>query len=260
MLLATGTTGSVGKHLLGAIAVKSRLEDSLESTTREFLELKPTVIIHLAGITSVRLIEENQDLSFRLNIGGALRTMEAFARAGGQRFIFASTGHVYGKTTPNRYARESDKPEPHSIYAKHKLLAETKLSQRAQELGIKLVVARIFSVFGVDMANHYLASKVFKETRSSVGNTEYSKIENGGDIRDFLEPFEVARRLELIAKTKRIDQQIQILNICTGVPTSVKQKVLLSNPNWPEDKISTNFSSLPHLVGSPELARQILGI
>ena len=60
MLLATGTTGSVGKHLLGAIAVKSRLEDNLESTTREFLELKPTVIIHLAGITSVRLIEENQ--------------------------------------------------------------------------------------------------------------------------------------------------------------------------------------------------------
>ena len=122
------------------------------------------------------------------------------------------------------------------------------------------MVARIFSVFGVDMANHYLASKVFKETRTSVGKTEYSTIENGGDIRDFMEPFEVARRLDLIAKTKRIDQQIQILNICTGVPTSVKQKVLIANPNWPEDKINTNFSSLPHLVGSPELARQILGV
>jgi len=260
MLIATGTTGSIGKHLLGAVAVKSRLEDSLESIAKEFLKLKPTVIIHLGGVTSVKLIEENQDLSLRLNVGGALRMMESFAKTGGQKFIFASTGHVYGETTPGHSAQEDDKPSPKSIYAKHKLLAESELSERAQELGIKLVIARIFSVFGDDMANHYFATRVFKETRSSAGMAKYSKIENGGDIRDFIEPFEVAQRLELIAKTKRIDEQVQILNICTGVPTSVKQKVLGTNPNWPEDKISTNFSSLPHLVGSPELARRILGM
>ena len=260
MLLATGTSGSIGKHLFEAVAVKSRLEDSIESMANEFLGLRPTVFIHLAGITAIRRIQESQDLSLRLNVGGALRMMEAFAKSGGQKFIFASTGHVYGRTTPNRYAQENDRPAPTSVYAEHKLLAEIQLTEKAQELGINLINARIFSVFGNDMANHYLATRVFDDTRTSAGIAGYSMIENGGDIRDFMEPYEVAKRLELIAKTKRVGHQIQILNICTGIPTSVKQKVLITNPNWPEEKISTTFSSLPHLVGSPELARQILGI
>ena len=259
-LLASGTTGSIGKHLVDAYAVKSRLEDSTENILNEFTELSPSVFIHLAGVTSIKLIKEYNDLSLRLNVNGALRMMEAFAKSGGKRFIFASTGHVYGATDSNRFAREIDATEPISIYAKHKLLAETKLTEKAKELGINLVIARIFSVFGRDMAEHYLATKILKDIGLQPNTEEYPVIENGSDVRDFLEPIQVANRLSLIAKTMKISNQIQILNICSGVPITVSQKVLSAHPKWPEDKIKKTFSPLPHLVGSTELSHQILGI
>ncbi len=259
-LLASGTTGSIGKHLVKASPVKSRLEDSTENILDEFMTLSPSVFIHLAGATSIELIKTNGDLSLRLNVNGALRMMEAFAKSGGQKFIFASTGHVYGTTDSNRYARETDPTKPISIYAKHKLLAETKLTEMARELGINLVIARIFSVFGGGMAEHYLATKILSEISFQSNGKEYPVIENGSDVRDFMEPVQVAKRLCLIAETIKLTNQIQILNICSGIPTTVKQKVLNTHPNWPEDKIKKNFSALPHLVGSTDLSHQLLGI
>ena len=258
-LLASGTTGSIGKHLVDVSPVKSRLEDSTENIVDEFMKLSPSVFIHLAGATSIELIKANDDLSLRLNVNGALRMMDAFAKSGGQKFIFASTGHVYGATDSNRYARETDPTEPISIYAKHKLLAETKLTEMARELGINLVIARIFSVFGSGMAEHYLSTKILNEIGLQPNGKGYPVIENGSDVRDFMEPNQVAKRLCLIAETMNITNQIQILNICSGIPITERQKVLNTHPNWPEAKIKKTLSALPHLVGSTDLSHQLLG-
>lgn len=249
-ICASGATGSIGKHLPAIFPFKSRLEEDNASIVGEFELLKPEIFIHLAALTNTNQAIEKRKLSYEINVVGAGKIMEAFAKSGGRRFIFASTSHIYGATNHGTLSSESDEPRPISVYARDKLLAEERLTKLAKVYQIELIIARIFSVFGPDMASHYLASKVYSKKNTRIQNSDFPIIENGADIRDFLSPTEVAGYLNQIALSDSSPNEIEIVNVCSGVAISVEQKILAVVPNWPRNRIQSSNSKVPHLVGS----------
>lgn len=257
-IFASGTTGSIGRHLQKVEPFTTRLNEAVGNFESEFKGLNPDAFIHLAAITDIKSAANFEELSYEINVVGATKAMHAFARNGGKRFIFASTGHVYGSTEPGGFALESDTPMPKSVYAKHKLIAEEELSDIALDYGIELVNARIFSVFGENMAEHYLASKIFNAQISSSISTDYPLVKNGLDVRDFLEPVMVANTLYKLATIDIIKSHGETINICSGKPLTVRDRILNEFPNWPEGKIEKNYSETPYLVGSNKKIQKIL--
>ena len=257
-ICASGATGSIGKHLPAIFPFMSRLEEDSASIVGEFELLKPEIFIHLAALTNTNQAIEKRKLSHEINVIGAGKIMEAFAKSGGRRFIFASTSHIYGATNHGTLSSESDEPRPISVYARDKLLAEERLTKLAKAYQIELIIARIFSVFGPDMASHYLASKVYSKENTRIQNSDFPTIENGADIRDFLSPTEVAGHLNQIALSDPSPSKIEIVNVCSGVAISVEQKILEVVPNWPRSRIQSSNSKVPHLVGSTTKLSRLL--
>ena len=258
IICASGTTGSIGRHLQKVEPFKTRLTDVSRNFDSEFKNLRPDVFIHLAAITNSITAPNPEELSYEINVVGAIKAMQAFARNGGRRFIFASSGHVYGATRLGGFALESDTPEPKSVYAKHKLIAEEKLAYIASDYGIELFNARIFSVFGANMAEHYLASKIFGVQKLANSPAVYPLVTNGLDVRDFLEPSAVANILFKLASTDFIKSYGEVINVCSGKPLTVRERILIDFPNWPEVRIERNNSETPYLVGSSTKLKKIL--
>ena len=258
IIFASGTTGSIGRHLQKVEPFKTRLTDAGSNFANEFKDSNAQAFIHLAAITDIESVTNFEELSYEINVVGAIKAMQAFGKNGGRRFIFASTGHIYGSTEPGGIALESDTPRPKSVYAKHKLIAEEKLSSIALDYGIELVNARIFSVFGANMAGHYLASKIFNKQKLSNSSTDYPLVKNGLDVRDFLEPVMVANILYKLAIIDNIESHGETINICSGKPLTVRDRILVDFPNWPEARIGKNNSDTPYLVGSNKKIQTIL--
>ena len=258
IITASGTTGSIGRHLRNVKSLRARLTDDLKNFESEFKHFSSDTYIHLAALTDIGEADEMKELSYAVNVFGAIKMMEAFANSGGKRFILASTGHVYGLTKLGRISLETDIPFPISVYAMHKLFAERQLSDMSRKYGIELIIARIFSVFGPNMAKHYLASKVYGSAELPLESGEFPMIKNGLDVRDFLSPSEVAETLNRLAISKSLTKQVEIINICSGQGQSLGEKIMKVVPRWPQNRIEKSNSNIPFLVGSVTKLRSIL--
>jgi nucleoside-diphosphate-sugar epimerase len=165
-ILVTGATGKVGSHfvprllqhennvrllvrraeqaeafrMLGAETVVGDLNqpESLAATVAGV-----QIVVHLAaffrGTDQERIRTTNED--------GALALTNAALAAGVERFIFASTGHVYGPGL-NRPAREDDPLQPVATYPQSKVAAEQALQElyRTRRLGVRIL--RLGFVYG----------------------------------------------------------------------------------------------------------------
>ena len=108
------------------------------------------------------------------------------------------------------------------------------------------------------MAGHYLASKIFNKQKLSNSSTDYPLVKNGLDVRDFLEPVMVANILYKLAIIDNIESHGETINICSGKPLTVRDRILVDFPNWPEARIGKNNSDTPYLVGSNKKIQTIL--
>ena len=242
MLIATGLSGSIGRHIRG-IDSRIRLLMSLEDmkmtlSSHENIES----ILHLASTTNIRAVASDKDENFEVNVKGSLRLMEAFIANGGKRFYFASTGHVYGPQETARGCLETDLTNPISVYAEQKLMTENLLSELAYKEGIQFTALRIFSVFGKGMAKHYLAGRL----EDLANRNLFEAITCTDDIRDFSSPFEIAMDIQGLIENSSTPK---IINICSGKSMKVKDQIKLYYPNWPDKFLISGRSDMHILVG-----------
>ena len=241
-LFLTGKTGSIGRNINFA----ENLEIDLTHTYKQILlkvnELpKKSTLLHLAGITDHKMIEKDPLLSHQVNVSGSLSLFKAFEANGGKRFIFASTGHVYGNSDFKKVDLNSS-TKPLTEYAKQKLETETMLLNSAQQSSVELIILRIFSIFGPGMSKHYLASRVFE----SISSKQYTSIRNSNDIRDFMDLSKLVEDIKKVVELKRCHT---ILNICSGSEISIRSKILSIDPDWPLHLFDESNSDLPFLAG-----------
>jgi nucleoside-diphosphate-sugar epimerase len=159
MILVVGSSGFIGRSLIALMAARGVPAVAVSRSGGARYEDREAMIaaakgcdaaIMLAGRAHV-LKESEQDPAeafLRANRDLPLAVAEAFAEAGGRRFVFVSSIAVNGVASPGRAFSEADAPAPADDYGRSKLAGEQALARRCAELGLELVVVRPPLVYG----------------------------------------------------------------------------------------------------------------
>ncbi|GAC1324162.1 MAG: hypothetical protein NVSMB13_05120 [Mycobacteriales bacterium] len=111
--------------------------------------VRPAAVFHLAALLGN---ETNADpvLATAVNVVGMGYALDAAARAGVPRFVYASSIAVYGDQPDwgDRVVTEADHGRPAFLYGWHKQLNEATAALYEQERGIRCVGLRISTVYG----------------------------------------------------------------------------------------------------------------
>jgi nucleoside-diphosphate-sugar epimerase len=253
VLYATGTSGTIGRHLSPKVVP---LNIDLGSISR-FASL-PAVssvdtIIHLAGVVGTSAVEKDYDKSYSINVLGTLSLAQYFLQSGANRFIYASTSHVYAKSSCA--INEDYETSPQNSYARQKLEAESLLLELFRGSLEKLCIVRIFSVLDWDVPAFTLGGGIKQLTNP------YSRfvLTNSDDIRDFLTPRFIARTLLSLSNKLTLPT---VLNLCSGTGTKVvdaaSRMLVASGYEIPFSRILKGHSSNPIVVGDNSKLKQIL--
>ena len=108
-------------------------------------------VIHCAVITAGSQREKDDPASIiAVNIQGAVATLLAAARRGVKRFIYPSSGAVYGAAAATNDVMDEDllRPAPSNLYGLSKYAAELILPRVAETQGVALTAARLGVVYG----------------------------------------------------------------------------------------------------------------
>jgi UDP-glucose 4-epimerase len=195
------------------------------ATERVLGDFRPHAVSHHAAQTSVPVSLREPHLDAEINVLGGLSLLEACARAGVLRMVFASTGGaIYGEVPAGTRAAETWAVDPHSQYAIHKHCFEQLLRVYERQYGLKSTTLRYANVYGprqdprgeagvvaIFFANALNGREIRVNARASAGDS--------GCLRDYVFVSDVAR-----ANALAIDGAIPeaVLNVGTGVPTTTR--------------------------------------
>lgn len=155
-ILITGRNGQVGRALMRALPAHADViavgRDECDLTypagiTSYLEELRPDLIINPAAYTAVDKAETERDLAMKVN-AGAPAALAAVAAELGVPIIHYSTDYVFDGNKDGFY-RESDLPNPLSVYGASKLAGEEAVRLRQP----KHVILRVSWVFSADGRN-----------------------------------------------------------------------------------------------------------
>ena len=244
-LLVTGGAGFIGSHFIdlvvglgGQVVVVDDLSSgradnlpahrSVELVKKDFRTCEAQdfagsfdAIVHLAARPSVATSWEQPMQAHESNLSLTLHAITLARELRIKRVIFASSAAVYGKAAEVP-TKESSQTNPSSPYGLQKLTSERYGQLFAGALGLSFVGLRFFNVFGPRQSQSSPYSGVIStflaamQRRLSVNITG-----DGQQTRDFIYVKDVAAALQA-AVTKTPDETPWlVLNIGTGVPTSI---------------------------------------
>ncbi len=243
-LLITGGAGFIGSHFVdlvigrgGQVVVVDDLSGGVNnlSTHRsvEFIEKNFRTceardfaggfdaIVHLAALPSVATSWEQPMQAHELNLSLTLHAIRLASELSIKRVVFASSAAVYG-TSKEVPTKESSQTSPSSPYGLQKLTSERYGQLFAGSLGLSFVGLRFFNVFGPGQSPSSPYSGVISQFLASMRKRLSVNITGDGEqTRDFIYVKDVAAALQ--AAVTKIPGEIPwlVLNIGTGVPTSI---------------------------------------
>jgi dTDP-glucose 4,6-dehydratase len=119
--------------------------------SRALTTMPVEAVIHCAVITAgLRRETDDPGSIVAVNIEGAVATLVAAARSGVKRFVYPSSGAVYGTAAATVDVMDEDalRPAPVNLYALTKFAAETILPRVAETQGVAFTAARLGVVYG----------------------------------------------------------------------------------------------------------------
>ena len=203
----------------------------VDSICRDF---KPDAMIHLAGLVSVVVAQENTLKNFQLNLEATQIVAENARKNGISRVVFSSSASVYGDLAePLVY--ESCSTRPIGMYGAAKLASENLLFGYAASYGMEAVCLRYFNVYGErqDPKNPYsgVISIFLDRFRNGLPVSIFG---DGEQTRDFISVRDVARANRLAATTEAVPSRAY--NICTGRRRSINELVSILGAICPDAK------------------------
>jgi UDP-glucose 4-epimerase len=147
-------------------------------------------VVHLAAVVSVPFSLENPDLTFDVNVKGTRAVLSSCVRRGVRRFIFVSSGSVYG--VPRYLPVDEVHPTgPISPYAVSKLAGE-RCCQEVVRSGLDVVVLRLFNVYGRRQAPGEYSGVITKFLDRAERGQPLVIYGDGSQTRDFVHVSDVA--------------------------------------------------------------------
>jgi dTDP-4-dehydrorhamnose reductase len=190
-IVVTGREGQVVQSLLEKASRRSDLEVialgrpeldlAKPEAVRSVVEaLEPDLVVSAAAYTAVDLAEDEAELAFAVNAGGAQAVAEA-AKACGVPVIHISTDYVFAGDASEPYV-ETDITGPQGVYGSTKLEGERLVAQ-ANPKHIILRTAWVYSPFGKNFVKTMLK---LAETRDalSVVSDQWGNPTSALDIAD----------------------------------------------------------------------------
>ncbi|MDI3566275.1 NAD(P)-dependent oxidoreductase [Bradyrhizobium sp. Arg816] len=260
----TGANGFIGRHLVrvladqghavhgighGAINEPERqriglgqwLNGEIEAANLNTLAGEsglPSTIFHLAGGSSVGLSIAQPLEDFSRTVASTARLLEWLrGSAPGCRLIVASSAAVYGAHHASAISEDAE-TQPMSPYGHHKLIMEQLCRSYAISFGIRVIIIRLFSVYGPSLRKQLLWDLC---SRLAQGQCELVLGGTGNEARDWIDVRDVVRLLAGLARTDGMP--LKVLNGGSGIPTSVAEIADMVTKAWGGD-IAVRFSGL----------------
>ena len=195
----------------------------------EFTNTKNKIdaLIYLVGLTKHEDIVGQKDLMLRLQTQGILNAVKLAEITECKKFIYLSSGKVYGKSSEDGLLTESKNIFPTTFLGVCKRMAE-EILVNAHHSGT--VVARLFNAYGPEQPEGYLIPTVIKNAVET-GEVNLETLE---PMRDYVYIEDVCSAIEIflmfptlaIEITNRIATTVgnitpHVVNISTGIGTSV---------------------------------------
>ncbi len=228
--LITGGAGFVGSHLAEALVAaghtvtviddlsSGRLENLaalagqtgfsfVQASILDVARLQPLVaqsevIFHLAAAVGVELVLRSPLRVIETNVLGTHAVFQTAARQG-VKVLLASSSEVYGKSERVPYREDDDRvlgPTTRNrwVYAETKALDEFLAWGYAQEMGLPVVVCRLFNTVGPRQSGRYgmVVPRLVGQALRGEPMTVYG---DGGQTRCFCHVRDVVRALILLA-------------------------------------------------------------
>lgn len=220
----------------------------------------PEVIFHLAGGSSVGVAIANPLEDFRRTVDSTAELLDWLRQnTPSTKLVAVSSAAVYGDGHPHPIV-ETATIRPYSPYGSHKYLMEELCRSYATNFGVKVVLPRLFSVYGVGLKKQLLWDLCCKlEAGGSVelGGT-------GEELRDWIEVRDVAKVLQRLPALASIEAPI--INVASGQGITVRDIAALVGKAWKSvggalSEISFNGRSRPgdpySLVADIALMREL---
>jgi dTDP-glucose 4,6-dehydratase len=267
-IFVTGATGFFGIWLLESFAFANRSLDlgaklvGLSRNPEAFYEKAPhlgqessialhrgdirdfdfprasfTHVIH-AGTTSSAPVPPSEMLD--TIIRGTKRTLQFAVAAGAKRFLFVSSGAVYGKQPskithlPESYQGAPDPMDPNSAYGEGKRVGELLCAMAHKENGLETVIARCFAFVGpqLPLDAHFAIGNFIRDAIKG----EPIKVKDGNPYRSYLYAADLAIWLwTILFKGEAChpynvgsDQEITIADLAQTVASTLGGSVALS--------------------------------
>ena len=150
-VLVTGSEGYIGRSLVALLHREGHEVFGVDRLNGydirypEQFEFQAEAVIHLAAMSSVGDCQSDPAACIDVNVLGTAKMIEYAKACGAKRFVFASSGAVYGEC--KEPATVSTPRSPLSWYGMSKVLAE-KLLEREDSLDV--VTLRLSNVIGGD--------------------------------------------------------------------------------------------------------------
>lgn len=237
-VLITGAAGFVGGYLVrhlyeshpdwevlraGALSdlgcdANFAIEDA-DAAEKIVLSFKPTKIVHLAAVTTVRATETNPRAAWDINLNGTLNLVLPFQKVTpGGHFLLISSAEVYGLTHEDHAFSEACPVVPLNTYSASKGSAEL-LVRAAATAGLVTTIARPFTHIGPGQSTRfafpYFASQITAIERGEV--PAVLKVGSMEDLRDITDVRDVVDAYVRILERGNSLENGDIFNIATGI-------------------------------------------
>jgi nucleoside-diphosphate-sugar epimerase len=234
-VLVTGATGALGQAVIACllrngnyrVVATSRHCDDVdgfrldvcdrEKLTSAINRTEPDLVLHLAG-----MFAGDFDEIYAVNVEASRYLLDAVQQSGRRtRVLLVGSAAEYGVVRPEENPIREDRVLiPVSIYALTKAW-QTQLAGLYACLGVDVVVARIFNVYGPSLSERLFVGRLQKQIKEVLAGRK-SVIELGplSNIRDYVSTYEAADQLLAIAAHA---EQGRVYHIASGIPVTMRE-------------------------------------
>lgn len=228
-IVVTGSSGFIGKSVchrlkqLGNNVIEldfAKGDDITNIKSFEKIE-NCDLIIHLAAKSYVPDAFKNPHSFYYTNVLGTLNALETAKRTGA-KFIFISS-YIYGQPA-YLPVDENHKRAAHNPYAQSKIMGEDLCFAYNRDFNVPSIILRPFNIYGFGQAGNFIIPTIVEQIKSGKLNLKDSKPK-----RDFIHYSDVVEAI--VKASQKENYSIEILNLGTGVSTSIEDLVNIFKEN-----------------------------